>query len=74
MRIKRLICIIFRSPGCFVSYFAEYSFRGIRMKYKINNFYKMYTTKFKNGKNLLELTSYDGVSYWWSIDRLFLNT
>jgi hypothetical protein len=41
------------------------------MEYKINNFYKMYTTKFKNGKNLLELTSYDGVSYWWSIDRLF---
>jgi hypothetical protein len=41
------------------------------MEYKINYFYKMYTTKFKNGKNLLELTSYDGVSYWWSIDRLF---
>lgn len=41
------------------------------MENKINNFYKMYTTKFKNGKNLLELTSYDGVSYWWSIDRLF---
>lgn len=41
------------------------------MKYNINNFYKVYTTKLKNGKNFLELTSYDGVSYWWSIDRLF---
>lgn len=38
---------------------------------KYNNFYKIYTTKLKCGKSLLELTSYDGVSYWWSIDRLF---
>jgi hypothetical protein len=32
---------------------------------------KLYTTKLENNKNLLEITTYDNISMWWTADVLF---
>lgn len=34
---------------------------------------RFYTTKLQCGMNILELTTYDGVSMWWIVDTLFYN-
>ncbi|MHA1978776.1 MAG: CDP-glycerol glycerophosphotransferase family protein [Candidatus Hodarchaeales archaeon] len=34
---------------------------------------KLIWAKLTNGKNLLEQTTYNGVSYWWNVDYLFYN-
>lgn len=41
------------------------------MKKEKDYLHKFYTTKLGNGKNLLEITTYKGISMWWFVDLKF---